>query len=189
MPRAAVRSRCSCARRDLPRPQRQRSVRRRTARATTSCLTPRRCCSPPRRLAGAVMAELALSELVTRGWADHVQGDAAVRVRGIKHDSRRCEAGDLFVAVAGANSDRAEHVSDAIARGAVAVLAERPLTAAVPVVRAKDALVALSAIARALYDDPSATLQVVGVTGTNGKTTCTYLVESLLAADGGKPAV
>jgi UDP-N-acetylmuramoyl-L-alanyl-D-glutamate--2,6-diaminopimelate ligase len=110
-------------------------------------------------------------------------------VRGIKHDSRRCEPGDLFVAVAGASSDGADHIRDAVARGAVAVLAERPLTASVPVVMTKDALLALSTIARALYDDPSASLKVVGVTGTNGKTTCTYLVEAMLHEDGAKPAV
>jgi UDP-N-acetylmuramoyl-L-alanyl-D-glutamate--2,6-diaminopimelate ligase len=135
------------------------------------------------------MAELALAEFVARGWAERVVGDASVTVRGIKHDSRRCEQGDLFVAVAGASSDGADHIRDAIGRGAVAVLAERPLTAAAPVVLAKDALIALAAIARALYDDPSATLKTIGVTGTNGKTTCTYLVESMLSADGAKPAV
>jgi UDP-N-acetylmuramoyl-L-alanyl-D-glutamate--2,6-diaminopimelate ligase len=135
------------------------------------------------------MGELALSELVARGWVERVVGDASIRVRGIRHDSRRCEPGDLFVAVAGANSDGADHIRDAISRGAVAVLAERPLTAAVPVAVAKDALISLSAIARALYDDPSAPLKVVGVTGTNGKTTCTYLVESILHEDGAQPAV
>ena len=135
------------------------------------------------------MAELALSELVERGWAERVQGDASVQIRGIKHDSRRCEPGDLFVAVAGANSDGADHVRDAVGRGASAVLAERALNPPVPLVLTKDALRALSSIARALYDDPSAPLAVVGVTGTNGKTTCTYLIESMLQADNAKPAV
>jgi UDP-N-acetylmuramoyl-L-alanyl-D-glutamate--2,6-diaminopimelate ligase len=136
------------------------------------------------------MAELSLAELATRGFALRVLGDDSVRVVGIKHDSRRCEPGDLFVAVAGASSDGAEHVADAVKRGAVAVLAERPLPAAgVPVLLAKDALLSLAGIARELYDDPSAPLSVVGVTGTNGKTTITYLVEALLHADGEKPAV
>ncbi|HKP56091.1 MAG TPA: UDP-N-acetylmuramoyl-L-alanyl-D-glutamate--2,6-diaminopimelate ligase [Polyangiales bacterium] len=136
------------------------------------------------------MAELSLAELATRGFALRVLGDGGVRVRGIKHDSRRCEAGDLFVAVAGASSDGADHIADAVKRGAVAILAERPLPAAsVPVLLAKDALLSLARIARELYDDPSAPLTVVGVTGTNGKTTITYLVEALLQADGEKPAV
>jgi len=135
------------------------------------------------------MAELSLHELVERGWVSALQGDGQVRVRGIRHDSRRCEPGDLFVAVAGAQSDGAEFVNDALARGAVAILAERELELPVPVVVAKDALVALSRIAQELYDDPTSKLDVVGVTGTNGKTTCTYLIEALLQASGAAPAV
>ena len=135
------------------------------------------------------MAELSLRELRELGFVSQVVGDEAVRVRGIRHDSRRCEPGDLFVAVAGAQSDGVRFVNDAIARGAVAVLAERPLTEAVPVAVAEDALIALSQIAQRLYDDPTSRLEVVGVTGTNGKTTITYLVEALLRADNASPAV
>ncbi|MEY4582172.1 MAG: hypothetical protein RL701_6875 [Pseudomonadota bacterium] len=135
------------------------------------------------------MAELSLHELVEQGFATQLLGDGHVRVRGIRHDSRRCEPGDLFVAVAGAQSDGAEFVADALRRGAVAVLAERPLQLSVPVIVADDALVSLSGIAQKLYDDPTAQLVSVGVTGTNGKTTCTYLIEALLLAAGAKPAV
>jgi UDP-N-acetylmuramoyl-L-alanyl-D-glutamate--2,6-diaminopimelate ligase len=135
------------------------------------------------------MAELALSELLSLGLAQRVIGDASLRVRGIRHDSRRCEPGDLFVAVAGAQSDGAEFVADALRRGAVAVLAERELTQQVPVLIAENALLALALIAQRLYDDPTKKLIVIGVTGTNGKTTCTYLIESLLQAAGHKPAV
>jgi UDP-N-acetylmuramoyl-L-alanyl-D-glutamate--2,6-diaminopimelate ligase len=135
------------------------------------------------------MAELSLRELSGLGLAKAIVGDPLVRVRGIRHDSRRCEPGDLFVAVAGAQSDGAQFIEDAVKRGAVAVLAERPLTQAVPVLLADDALVALSAIAQRLYDDPTVNMPGVGVTGTNGKTTCTYLIESLLLAAEKKPAV
>lgn len=135
------------------------------------------------------MAELSLRELLQLGLATSVVGDAEVRVRGIRHDSRRCEPGDLFVAVAGAQSDGAQFIEDAVRRGAVAVLAERAITPAVPVLVAEDALVSLSAIAQRLYDDPTANMPGVGVTGTNGKTTCTYLIESLLLAAKRVPAV
>src|ERR1700759_4587355 len=139
------------------------------------------------------MAELALSEIVQLGYAKRVLGDATVRVRGVRHDSRRCEPGDLFLAVAGAQSDGAQFVADAVARGATAVLAERDLSQTmslpVPLVLADDALIAFSQIARTVYDDPTARTSSVGITGTNGKTTCTYLVESLLMAAGDKPAV
>jgi len=138
------------------------------------------------------MAEHTLEQLLELGFVRSIDGDAQVRVRGIRHDSRRCEPQDLFVAVAGAQSDGAEFVADALARGAVAVLAERPLSPAVssvPVAIADDALVALSRIAQCLYDDPTKHLAAIGVTGTNGKTTCTYLIESLLHAEGASPAV
>ena len=139
------------------------------------------------------MAELALSEIVQLGYAQRVLGDATVRVRGVRHDSRRCEPGDLFLAVAGAQSDGAQFVADAVARGATAVLAERDLSQSmslpVPLVLADDALVAFARIAQKVYDDPSAKMSGVGITGTNGKTTCTYLLESLLLAAGEKPAV
>jgi UDP-N-acetylmuramoyl-L-alanyl-D-glutamate--2,6-diaminopimelate ligase len=135
------------------------------------------------------MAELSLRELQELGLATAVVGDADVRVRGIRHDSRRCESGDLFVAVAGAQSDGVQFIDDAVKRGAVAVLAERPITEQVPVLVAEDALVSLSAIAQRLYDDPTQNMPGVGVTGTNGKTTCTYLIESLLLASGKSPAV
>jgi UDP-N-acetylmuramoyl-L-alanyl-D-glutamate--2,6-diaminopimelate ligase len=135
------------------------------------------------------MAELALSELVRLGIAQRVLGDASVVVRGVRHDSRRCEPGDLFVAVASASSDGAQFIEDAIKRGAVAVLAEGPRSATVPVIVVQDALIALSKIAQLLYDDPTSRLKVIGITGTNGKTTCSYLVEALLLAAGEKPAV
>jgi UDP-N-acetylmuramoyl-L-alanyl-D-glutamate--2,6-diaminopimelate ligase len=135
------------------------------------------------------MAELALAELVRLGIVQRVLGDASVKVRGIRHDSRRCEPGDLFVAVAGAQSDGAEFIADAIKRGAVAVLAEEERTVGVPVAVADNALLALARAAQVLYEDPTAKMKVVGITGTNGKTTCTYLVEALLHAAGESPAV
>jgi UDP-N-acetylmuramoyl-L-alanyl-D-glutamate--2,6-diaminopimelate ligase len=135
------------------------------------------------------MAEMSLAALVDLGLARRVIGDAAVRVRGIKHDSRRVEPGDLFVAIAGVTRHGSEFAPQALALGASAVLSEQPLALQVPVVVADDALVALSAIARALYDDPGAQLTVVGITGTNGKTTTSYLVEAMLQAAGRKTAV
>src|SRR4051812_31323196 len=116
------------------------------------------------------MAELSLQQLAAAGLVQRVLGDASVRVSGIRHDSRRCEPGDLFVAVAGAKGEGAEFVADAVGRGAVAVLAERELEPlpAVPLAISDNALLALARIAQRLYEDPTRGLQVVGVTGTNG---------------------
>jgi UDP-N-acetylmuramoyl-L-alanyl-D-glutamate--2,6-diaminopimelate ligase len=135
-----------------------------------------------------VVAELALQEMLQAVPAGRVEGDARVRVRGVKHDSRRVEPGDLFAALPGLH-DGARYAQDAIARGAVAVLAERPLAVAVPVLVVENALLALSRVATLLYDDPTRELSVVGITGTNGKTTTAYLLEAILHAAGKKPAV
>jgi UDP-N-acetylmuramoyl-L-alanyl-D-glutamate--2,6-diaminopimelate ligase len=139
------------------------------------------------------MAERSLSELVRAGFAVRVIGDGSQRVRGIRHDSRAIEPGDLFVAIsreaAGAGRDGAEFIADAIARGASAVLADRELALPVPQLFTTDVLRSLAAIARELYGDPTAALAVAGITGTNGKTTVSYLVESIVRGAGKQPAV
>jgi UDP-N-acetylmuramoyl-L-alanyl-D-glutamate--2,6-diaminopimelate ligase len=139
------------------------------------------------------MAERSLSELVRAGYAMRVIGDGARRVRGIRHDSRAVEPGDLFAAIsqkaAGAGRDGALFIADALARGASAVIADRELALSVPQLVAQDELASLAAIARDLYGDPTSAMGVVGVTGTNGKTTVSYLVESILRHADKRPAV
>jgi len=120
---------------------------------------------------------------------DEIHGDASVLIRGIRHDSRKVQAGDLFVAIEGEHTDGADHAADAVKRGASAVLADHTLDVGVPVAVVPDVLVALSDIARRLYGDPTASLPVVGITGTNGKTTVAYLLEAILHATGQRPAV
>ena len=135
------------------------------------------------------MAELTLAELVERGFARGVVGDDGVRVSGIRHDSRACEPGDLFAAIPGEVRHGKEFAPEAVERGAVAVLCNHAFESKVPVLLCDDVLVALSAIARELYGDPTAQLNAVGVTGTNGKTTTAYLIEAVIAAAGHSPAV
>jgi UDP-N-acetylmuramoyl-L-alanyl-D-glutamate--2,6-diaminopimelate ligase len=138
------------------------------------------------------MAELELGALVRSGVARSLVGDSHVKVRGVKHDSRRVEAGDLFVAIPAGHGnmrDGAGFVNDALARGAVAVLAQSALDTKVPVLVADDALIALAKVSALLCDDPTQKMEAVGITGTNGKTTTAYLVESMLAAAGKRPAV
>jgi UDP-N-acetylmuramoyl-L-alanyl-D-glutamate--2,6-diaminopimelate ligase len=115
-----------------------------------------------------------------------IEGDAAVCVSGVRHDSRTVRAGDLFVARAGARADGAHFVSDAVARGAAAVMAGRGCVDArsvgVPVVFVDNPVDGLAHAAAAVYGQPSFSLEVVGITGTNGKTTTAHLVRS--AVDG-----
>ncbi len=113
-----------------------------------------------------------------------VIGDPGVRVSGVRHDSRAVEPGDLFVARRGARSDGTAFVGDAIARGAAAVLFARDAQAdaAVPRIVVDDVADGLAYAAAAVYGHPAFGLEMVGITGTNGKTTTTYLVRAAIDA-------
>lgn len=107
---------------------------------------------------------------------------AEVEVTGIAHDSRRIKPGWVFVAVPGHQRDGVDFVQDAITRGAVAVVCEHAIKTQPPVIQfiVQDCRRALAALASAFYGKPSRKLQVVGITGTNGKTTTSYMIRSIL---------
>ncbi len=114
---------------------------------------------------------------------------AGVSVTGIEHRSNTVAAGDLFAALPGAKTHGAEYAAGAIERGAVAVLtdpagAEILGDAGVPVLVHDDPRAVLGRLSSTIYGDPSHRLQVIGITGTSGKTTTSYLVEAGLAAAG-----
>ena len=112
---------------------------------------------------------------------------AAVPVAGIACHSKQVRHGDLFVAMPGTSMDGHAFIEEAIARGASAVVAERlPSTAsrATPCVTVRDSRAALITIARRFYGHPSSKLKLIGVTGTNGKTTTTYILKTMLDAAG-----
>jgi UDP-N-acetylmuramoyl-L-alanyl-D-glutamate--2,6-diaminopimelate ligase len=107
-------------------------------------------------------------------------------IRGVCYDSRAVSPGDLFVALRGSGVDGHDYLAEAIRLGAAAVLVEE-LPKGVdlgdrPAVRVRDTRAALAPIACRFFGDPAAELTLIGVTGTNGKTSTTYLVESILAA-------
>lgn len=136
---------------------------------------------------------LSLNELsvVLAQLAPRVVGDGGARVRGVRQDSRQVEAGELFVARRGGRTSGADFALGAEARGASALLLERgePLPATrLPVLEVTNVKLALALSAEAVYGFPSRRVDVLGVTGTNGKTTTTFLIEQGLSAAGHKPA-
>ncbi len=109
-------------------------------------------------------------------------------VRGVKDDSRAVGPGDLFVAVRGSHDDGHRHLAEAIARGAIAAVVEQPTAATdIPLVAVTNSRRALGEIASAWYHHPSRELELVGVTGTNGKTTVAVMLAAILNA-AGRPA-
>jgi UDP-N-acetylmuramoyl-L-alanyl-D-glutamate--2,6-diaminopimelate ligase len=114
-------------------------------------------------------------------------------IRGLAIDSRNVAPGDLFVALQGSLADGHEHLAQALALGAVALVVERVPPGVDlrgrPTVVVADTRRSLAPLAARFYGSPSEELTLVGVTGTNGKTSTTYLVESMLLAAGRRPGV
>jgi len=111
-----------------------------------------------------------------------VGGDADAEVTGLAYDSRRVRPGTLFFCVPGERADGHDFGPQAVADGAVALVVERELDAAAPQVLVADARAAMAPLAARFFGDPTATLRVVGVTGTNGKTTTAFLIREILEA-------
>ncbi|GMN32068.1 hypothetical protein TIFTF001_003515 [Ficus carica] len=118
-----------------------------------------------------------------------VYGDLEVEITGIQHDSRLVSAGDLFVCCVGRKTDGHLYLSEADKRGAVAVVASKEIDieetlGCKALVIVEDTSAVLPALAAAFYRFPSKNMAVIGITGTNGKTTTTYLIKSMYEAMG-----
>ena len=118
-----------------------------------------------------------------------VEGQAGTKVQGVSHDSRAVRAGDVFVAMKGERFDGHDYIGEAVSAGAVAVICERPTDHRVPHIVVRDGRKALGLAAAEVYDNPSACLRLVGITGTNGKTTVMHMIESVVRAAGRKTGV
>lgn len=103
---------------------------------------------------------------------------------GVTDDSRRVIRGGVYVAIRGTQADGHDFAQGAIERGAAALVVERPLGLGVPELLVRDGRRAAIAVARAWYDDPTARMTLIAVTGTNGKTTTSNIVRHLLNANG-----
>jgi UDP-N-acetylmuramoyl-L-alanyl-D-glutamate--2,6-diaminopimelate ligase len=116
-----------------------------------------------------------------------IEGASAdVEIAGLAYDSRQVQSGTLFCCVPGYRSDGHQFAAQAVRDGAVALVVERPLGLGVSEVVVSSVRAAMGPVAARFHGDPTSELRVVGVTGTNGKTTTAYLVRALLEAAGGQ---
>ncbi|MBI3063677.1 MAG: UDP-N-acetylmuramoyl-L-alanyl-D-glutamate--2,6-diaminopimelate ligase [Deltaproteobacteria bacterium] len=132
-----------------------------------------------------------LKEFLMLADVEEVNGDRNQEVSGLAYDSRKIGAGQIFFAIPGEKADGHDFVSEAVKRGAAAIVCARKAVEAegVAFVRVKDVRRVMGQWSAHFYQRPSQKLKLVGVTGTNGKTTVTYLIESMLRAAGIEPGV
>ncbi len=120
-----------------------------------------------------------------------LSGNPDLEIKGLTYDSRQVQPGSLFVALRGHQQNGHDYLHDAIRKGAVALVAEefKGIGEDVTKVKVPNSREALSKLAVQFYDTPCRGLNLIGITGTNGKTTTSYLLESILRAGGRKPGV
>jgi len=119
----------------------------------------------------------------------HVLNEAPVEVRDLVYDARAATPGALFFCVPGTSADGHQFAGEAVARGAVALVVQRPVEPAVPQLVVSDARAAMAIAADEFFGRPTEELLVAAATGTNGKTTTTFLLHSILDAAGLRPGL
>ena len=125
-----------------------------------------------------------LAELSSLVPGARLVGDPSLPIAGVGHDSRTARPGELFVAIRGQRSDGNAFVEAALRKGAAAVASEQPPQPGAPWLQVPDAREALAVFSAAVLGYPSKQLTLVGVTGTNGKTTTAFLIDAALRAAG-----
>jgi UDP-N-acetylmuramyl tripeptide synthase len=130
-----------------------------------------------------------LHDLVRDVPGAELRGDGDVLVSSVCYRSERRAAGALFFCVPGSSADGHAFAGDAVSRGSTAIVVDRWLDMDVPQINVPDVRAAMGPISAAFYGRPADAMTIVGVTGTNGKTTTTFLLEAIFRADGRTPGV
>ncbi len=130
-----------------------------------------------------------LNALLDRVPAVAVSGPVDLEIKGVTHDSRQVKPGFIFCALSGQRDDGNRYIQDAIDRGAAAVVSGQATAVSrgqAAFIQARDPQETMAVLAAAYHGDPSRKLQVVGITGTNGKTTIAFMIRDILRAAGRK---
>ena len=129
-----------------------------------------------------------LSKLITNLDAKEIIGDLNLNIKGIYHDSREIKRDFLFICIKGFTSDGHDFIDEAINRGAIALVVEKeiPPRTGITIIRVDDSRKTLAILANRFYGFPSGKLKLIGVTGTNGKTTITYMLRAIFQEAGFK---
>jgi UDP-N-acetylmuramoyl-L-alanyl-D-glutamate--2,6-diaminopimelate ligase len=130
-----------------------------------------------------------LRELASLLVLSSIEGDEDTEIRGVETDSRRVKPGDLFICLPGFKTDGHDYAAEAVKRGAAALVVEKNIPVDAVKLFVKDAHYAVSVIAARFYENPTDDLKLIGITGTNGKTTVTYLLEKIWRNYGYKTGV
>ncbi|MEA4816024.1 MAG: UDP-N-acetylmuramoyl-L-alanyl-D-glutamate--2,6-diaminopimelate ligase [Lachnospiraceae bacterium] len=121
-----------------------------------------------------------------------LSGGTDIDINNIQYDSRKVSKGDVFIAIKGFKTDGHNYISSAVSNGAAAVILEdypSEILSGITVIKSLDTRYALALVSYNFYDKPSSKMNVIGVTGTNGKTTTTYLIKTILEKQGRKTGI